>query len=94
MNTTNYTNNARITISIERVILDGLPVAAHQRGKLQAACEAELARLLANGALAVDLRTGGLLKQVPAGVLELNAGESPEALGKKLARAIYRGIGQ
>jgi hypothetical protein len=94
MNTTNHTNNADITISIERVILDGLPVAAHQRGKLQAAFEAELARLLANGELAFDLQTGGLRKQVPAGVLELKADETIDTLGKKLAQAIYRGIGQ
>lgn len=88
MNTTN------ITISIERLVLDDLPVAAHQRGKLQAAFEAELSRLLTNGELAFDLRSSGLLKQLPASVLELNGDESPDTLGKKLARAIYRGIGQ
>ncbi len=90
----NKTTNATITVHIERVILDGLPVAAHQRDKLQVAFEAELARLLANGQLAFDLQTGGLLKQVPAGVLELKADESIDTLGKKLALAIYRGIGQ
>jgi hypothetical protein len=90
----NKTTNATITVHIERVILDGLPIAAYQRGKLQTAFEAELARLLANGQLAFDLQTGGLLKQVPAGVLELKADESIDTLGKKLARAIYRGIGQ
>lgn len=94
MNNTSNASSANITIHIERVILDGLPIASHQRGKLQAAFEAELARLLANGALAFDLQTGGLRKQVPAGVLELKAGESPDTLGKKLARAVYRGIGQ
>ena len=86
-----------ITIHIERLILDGLPIAPvrpYQRRTLQAAFEAELTRLIMNGELAFDLRTGGMRKQLPAGVLALNADEAVETLGKKLAQAVYRGIGQ
>lgn len=89
----NRTSSASITITIERLILDGLPIAPPQRGKLQAAFETELARLLANGELAFDLRSSGVLKHVSADVLELKGDESPDTLGKKLAHAIYRGIG-
>ena len=86
-----------ITIHIERLILDGLPTAPirpYQRRALQAAFESELTQLLMKGELTFDLQTGGIRKQLPAGVLALNAEEPVEILGKKLAQAVYRGIGQ
>lgn len=90
-------SNPNITIHIERLILDNLPIAPlpqYQRRVLQAAFEAELTQLIMNGELNFDLQTGGIRKQLPAGVLALNADEPVETLGKKLAQAIYRGIGQ
>ena len=86
--------NRHITVHIERLVLDGLPVTFHERGILQAAFEAELVQLLTTGELSFDLQTGGVRSKVPAGVLALKADDSPSALGKKLARAIYEGIGQ
>lgn len=87
-------SNRNITIHIERLILDGLPIRPYQRRALQAAFEAELTQLIMNGELTFDLQTGGIRKQLPAGVLALNADEPVETLGKKLAQAVYRGIGQ
>jgi len=90
-------SDRNITIHIERLILDNLPIAPvrpYQRRALQAAFEAELTQLLMNGELTFDLRTGGIRKQLPAGVLALNDDEPVETLGKKLAQAVYRGIGQ
>lgn len=86
-----------ITIHIERLILDGLPIAPlppYQRRALQAVFQAELTQLIMNGELTFDLQTGGIRKQLPAGVVALNADEPVEILGKKLAQAVYRGIGQ
>ena len=83
-----------IGIHIERLILDGLPIARRDRPRLQAAIEEELARLLANGSLAVDLQTPGMLPRLSGGTLELTGNEEPHLLGKRIARAIYRGIGQ
>lgn len=83
-----------IIVHIERLILDGVPIATNQRHKLQAAFKAELTRLLMTGQLTVDLQTRGTRKQVPAGALELQANEPADMLGKKLALAIYKGIGQ
>jgi hypothetical protein len=40
----------RITIHIERLVLDGVPVAAHQLGVLQQALETQLAALLSPSA--------------------------------------------
>lgn len=89
-------SNQSITIHIERLILDNLPIvplSQYQRRVLQAAFEAELTQLMMNGGLSFDLQTSGIRKQLPAGVLALNADEPVEMLGKKLAQAIYRGIG-
>jgi hypothetical protein len=90
-------SNRSITIHIERLILDDLPIASigpYQRRVMQAAFEAELTQLIMNGELSFDLQTGGIRKQLPAGVLVLNADEPVETLGKKLAQAVYKGIGQ
>lgn len=82
-----------IGIHIERLILDGLPIARRDRPRLQAAIEEELARLLANGSLAVDLQTPGMMAHLAGGTLELTGNEEPHLLGKRIAEAIYRGIG-
>lgn len=83
-----------ISIHIERLILDGLPIAQRDRPRLQAAIEEELTRLLANGSLAVDLQTPGMLPRLSGGTLELTRDEEPRQLGKQIAQAVYRGIGQ
>lgn len=86
--------NMHITISIERLILDGIDIPHRLRSQVQAAVEVELARLLLASGLALDLQTGGTQHRVPGGVLELKGDDEPGVLGKKIARAIYKGIGQ
>lgn len=83
-----------MSIHIERLILDGLSLPYRDRSRLQAAVEEELARWLVSGSLAVDLRSPGMLSRVTGGVVEVNGEEEPGLLGKRIAQAIYRGIGQ
>ena len=83
-----------IIISIERLILDGLPLTPHQRPVLQVALEEELARLLADDGLAYDLQTQGMYPRVTAGEVQVRDNIDARLLGKQLAQAIYRGIGQ
>jgi hypothetical protein len=82
-----------ISVSIERLILDGLPIAQRDRSRLQAAIEEELSRLLAAGSLAVDLHTAGMLPRLSGGTLDLSGNEDPRLLGKRIAQAVYGGIG-
>ena len=82
-----------ISIHIERLILDGLPMPQRERSRLQTAIEEELARLLADGSLAFDLCSPGVLPRLNGGVLELTGDEEPRQLGECIARAIYGGIG-
>lgn len=83
-----------INLHIERLILDGVPVAQSQRPLLQAAIEAELANLLAADGLAPGLRAGGAVPQVRGSSIQLPGQASPSDLGRQIARAVYGGIGR
>jgi hypothetical protein len=83
-----------ITIHIDRLILDGMSVPHRQRPQLQAALEAELARLLDSGGLSIDLSTSGTLPAINGGEIHVQDGENPAQLGRRIAQAVYRGIGQ
>ena len=81
-------------VHIERLVLDGIDLPYPQRPLLQAAVEAELARLLAAGGVAPSLRVGGALASVPGGAIHLAEGSDPAHLGTQIARAVHRGIGE
>ena len=83
-----------ISIRIERLVIDGPPIAYSQRSHLKDSIEAELVRLLTIGSLAPDLCTSGRLPRLTAGEIELQGDEEPQQLGKYIANALYRGIGQ
>jgi hypothetical protein len=83
-----------ITIHIERLILDGLPVATHQGPLVQAAVEAELTRLLASGGLSDTLQSGGALYNLRTAGIHLANDGSPVRLGEQIAGAVYGGIGK
>ncbi|GAC1341994.1 MAG: hypothetical protein NVSMB27_00300 [Ktedonobacteraceae bacterium] len=81
-----------VTIHIERLILDGVPVPHRHRPQVQAALEEELARLVAADGLAVDVRVSGNLPRLAGGELQLET-EDAELLGKRIAQAVYTRIG-
>ncbi len=82
-----------INVSIERLVLDGLPVSSAQGSLLGATVETELARLLATGGLEMGLQSGGAWPSVPVSVIQLTASK-PAQLGQQIAQAVYGGIGQ
>ncbi len=81
-----------IKVHIEQLVLDGLPVERSQGPLVQAAVEAELSRLMSEGGLAPELSSGGAVPSVRADVAK-SVGGSPAQIGRKVARAIYEGIG-
>jgi hypothetical protein len=83
-----------INLRIERLILDGLPIAPAQSALVQAAVEAELGRLLTAGGLHAGLHSGIALPSLRANALQLNAGSNPTQIGQQIAQAVYGGIGQ
>lgn len=82
-----------INVHIERLILDGLPVTRSQGPAVQAAVEAELARLLASG-VSPELLAGGAMPSISAGNITLANQGSPAQLGRQIARAVHSGIGK
>ena len=84
-----------INVHIERLVLDGLPIARHQAPLIQTAVEAELARLLVADGLAPALQSGeGATPSVNAPGMQFTSNNSPAELGQKIARAVYGGIGR
>ncbi|MFL5801929.1 MAG: hypothetical protein ACJ8CR_09330 [Roseiflexaceae bacterium] len=82
-----------IHVHIERLILDGLPIERSQGPHVQAAIEAELARLLTERGLAEQFHAGGALPSIRADAIQL-AGSEPQQLGSQIAQSVYGGIGQ
>jgi hypothetical protein len=83
-----------ITVHIERLILDGIALPHRHRLVVQAAMEEELARLLARDGLSIDFQQSHVQQRVLAGVLEVKDTDEPAVLGRNIARAVYKGIGQ
>jgi hypothetical protein len=82
-----------ITVHIERLILDGLPITPGQRSQVQAAVEAELVHLFTTGGLSSSLLAGGTWPYVAAGDIQLANDDTPSSLGRRIARTVYTGIG-
>jgi hypothetical protein len=83
-----------INLHIDRLILDGLPLTRNQGALVQAAVEAELARLLTESGLASSLQAGGALPSVRADAMQLTAGSTPTQMGQQIAQSVYAGIGK
>jgi hypothetical protein len=81
-----------INLHIERLVLDGLPVARHDAPLVQAAVEAELSRLLTARGLSPSLSQDGALPAVRGDSLQLASESSPSQLGTQIAQAVYGGL--
>jgi hypothetical protein len=82
-----------IELHIERLVLDGLPVGAGQGAAIQAAVEAELARLLASGELSPVLLAGGAVPMLHAGGIQVAGAVQPGPLGTQIAGAVHGAMG-
>jgi hypothetical protein len=86
-------HSPNINLHIERLILDGLPIAPNQRPLIQAVVETELARLLTTNGLATELQTSTALRSLPAGNIQLTNDNNPHTLGRQIAQTVYHSIG-
>ena len=85
--------SANIHLHIDRLILDGVSLPHAQRPLLQAAVEAELGRLLAEGGLGSEWRSGGAVPRISTPAIQLSPEGNPTQWGHQIAHAVYRGIG-
>jgi hypothetical protein len=84
----------KINLHIERLVLDGLSLERTQGGRLRAAVEHELQRLLAAGSLAPQLMSGGAVPSLGGGTMKSEPGSGPAVLGQRIARSVYGRIGR
>ncbi len=82
-----------IQIYIDRLILNGISVPHAQRPLLQAAVEAELGRLLAEGGIGEEWRAGSAVPSLSTPAIQLSPEGNPYQWGHQIAHAVYRGIG-
>lgn len=81
-----------INLHIERLVLDGVNIAPHQRLLLREALQAELTRLLSTGGLSEGLTRGITLPKISANGVQLTSND-PTQLGQQIAQSVYGGIG-
>jgi hypothetical protein len=82
-----------IELHIERIVLDGLDVGPRDRPTLQATIESELVRLLTSGGVSSQLLSGGALRSLSAGEIQVPIRASGAELGIQIAQAVHSGIG-
>jgi hypothetical protein len=83
-----------ISVHIERLILDGLPLEKRHTPVVQAAVEKELSRLLAAQGLGSEWRSGGAVPQVRARGIQHSKETHPNRLGQQIAQSVYSSIGE
>ena len=83
----------KINLRIDRLVLDGLPIASNQGMSVQSAIKAELHRLLREGGISSELKSGGAFPSRPPNSIQSNPEGSPRAIGKQIAAAVYSRIG-
>ena len=83
-----------VKLHIERLVLDGLELSPADRPVFQAALEAELGRLLAEGGVEPGLAGGIAVPTVRAKGFEMGGGHDPARLGRQVAGSVYGGIGK
>ena len=80
-------------LHIESLSLEGGNISRSQRPQLQAALEAELARLFTAHGVPKSLHQGGRIPKLPAN-LTLAGKPGPGELGQAIARSIYTDLNQ
>jgi hypothetical protein len=78
----------KIKLHIERLLIDGLPVAPSGAVELRGAIETELARLMTSGELDSGL-AGGRLAYLNGPRMEIRQDAAPAEIGAGIAAATY-----
>jgi hypothetical protein len=82
-----------VNLHIERLLIDGLPVGAHQGPRIETALAAELKRLVAEGGLSERIAAGRSEPLIRAGPIGVPAAQG-DRLGAQIGQAVYGGIGK
>jgi hypothetical protein len=80
-----------VKLHIERLVIDGAALAPGAKGRLLAAVEAELTRLIARDGIAREYRAGGATPALTAGTIGAQS-KNPAQFGIEIARAVHGGL--
>jgi hypothetical protein len=83
----------KIHLHIDRLVLDGVDVQRNHAGVVRRAIESELSAMIRARGLAQGLQSDCRVPTLSGVDLSLKRGMRPAGLGKKIAHAIYGGIG-
>lgn len=81
-----------IQLHIERLVLDGIALSPGQQRQFQAELEAELGRMLADGAMIPEFHSGRSLARLRAPDITLTPRADPGALGTQVAQSVVGGL--
>lgn len=82
-----------INLHIERLVLDGVNIAAGEGHLLQSTVTAELTRMLTDGGLKSSIAHGTALLCISTSGIQLTGNNNPTQLGQQIAQSVYGGIG-
>ena len=83
-----------INLHIERLVLDGISLAPHQRAALKTAVESEVKQQIANQGISDAMQSDSHHRSVSGGSISLENSREPVSLGQQIGNAIFRGIGK
>jgi len=84
----------KIRLHIERLVVDGLPLAARDGPALRTAIEAELTRLLAEETPGDRWRTDTAVPRARAEGIRVAAQSRPAEIGLQVARSVHGAMGR
>lgn len=79
-------------LHVERLVLEGLPIGAHEVLLVQAALESELARLLREQSPNPQELRGAAVPTLRTGSIHLADGVTPARIGDQVAKRVHDGI--
>jgi hypothetical protein len=72
----------------------GLPIGAGQGALVEAAVEAELARLLVQSGITPSLQSDSAVPSVRVDAIQLTAQSTPAQMGRQITHSVYAGMGK
>ena len=83
-----------INLHIDRVVLEGLNIQAHERSFVEASLKTELVRLFAAGGVSESVIAESTLGRISASGIRLTENNDASNLGEQIAQSIYGEIGK
>jgi hypothetical protein len=81
-----------INLHIERLVLEGVNIAAGEGHLLQNVVVTELTRILTDGGLSSSIAQGSGLPHISASGIQLKDGNNLTQIGQQIAQSVYGGL--